>query len=142
MAEGALSIDTLEQALIAGKILCYAQGFTMIEAAAEAFKWPLPLPEIAEVWREGCIIRSAMLNDMASALKATPGQNLMFAPYFADHLKASHGSLRETVALAARHGLPMPALSSGPRLFRHHAHRALDRQHDPGPARFLRRAWL
>ncbi|TMV81893.1 NADP-dependent phosphogluconate dehydrogenase [Thioclava sp. BHET1] len=113
LAPGALSIDTLEQALIAGKILCYAQGFEMIATAARKFDWPLPLPEIAEVWREGCIIRSAMLNDMASALKATPDQNLMFAAYFAEHLKTSQQSLREAVAVAALNGLPMPALSSG-----------------------------
>ncbi|MDE3026983.1 MAG: NADP-dependent phosphogluconate dehydrogenase [Paracoccaceae bacterium] len=113
LAPGALTIDTLEHALIAGKILCYAQGFAMIQDAAKAFNWPLPLPDIARVWREGCIIRSAMLNDMASALAEHPGQNLMLAPAFTERLKSSHGALRETVALAARQGLPMPALSAG-----------------------------
>ncbi|MDE3121875.1 MAG: NADP-dependent phosphogluconate dehydrogenase [Paracoccaceae bacterium] len=109
----AFGIDTLEQALICGKILCYAQGFAMIGAAAKAFDWPLPLPEIARVWREGCIIRSAMLNDMAEALSGAPDRNLMLAPAFADRLKATHGALRQSVAAAALHGLPMPALSAG-----------------------------
>lgn len=108
-----IGLDVLEKAMIGGKILCYAQGFAMISAASEAFGWALPLPDIARVWREGCIIRSDMLNDMASALTEDPDRNLMFAPDFAAHLTASHDSLRQVVAQAALHGLPAPALSSG-----------------------------
>ena len=109
----ALSVDQLEQALIAGKIICYAQGFQMISAASGQFGWTLPLPEIAKVWRAGCIIRSVMLDDMATALTEAPDQNLMFAKDFADNLKANHPALRQVVAQAALHGLSVPALSSG-----------------------------
>lgn len=108
-----LSMEQLEQALIAGKIICYAQGFAMLEDASQKFDWSLPLPDIAEVWREGCIIRSAMLNDMSAALNKDPDRNLMFAPFFTEHLKSSHDALRQTVAQAALHGLPTPALSTG-----------------------------
>ena len=109
----ALSRADLEAALIAGKILCYAQGFDLLSAASEAFAWNLPLPAVAEVWREGCIIRSDMLNDMAAALTAHPGQNLMFAPRFTEYLKSGHDALRRVVARAAEAGLPVPALASG-----------------------------
>ena len=112
-AEGdALSLDDLEQALIAGKILCYTQGFALLSAANPVFGWSLPLPEVARVWREGCIIRSSMLNDMASALSDAPDRNLMFAPFFTDLLKSNHSALRHSVSTGMRHGLPMPALAS------------------------------
>ena len=113
MPDGTLDLATLEQAMIAGKILCYAQGFALIGAAAKDFGWAMPLPDIARVWREGCIIRSGMLNDMATALTEDANRNLMLAPFFADLLKQTHGSLRKVVAAAALHGLPMPALASG-----------------------------
>jgi len=113
IAHDVMSLDTLEEALIAGKILCYAQGFGMIEKASEDFGWDLPLPAIAEVWRAGCIIRSAMLDDMATALREDPERNLMMAPKFADRLKQTHSALRQVVAQAALHGLALPALSSG-----------------------------
>ena len=113
MADGVIDLATLEQAMIAGKILCYAQGFALIGAAAKEFGWAMPLPEIAQVWREGCIIRSGMLNDMATALTDDPKRNLMLAPFFADLLKQTHGPLRKVVAAAALHGQPMPALASG-----------------------------
>lgn len=107
-----LQTSALEQALLAGKIACYAQGFAMLQAGSVEYDWQLPLPEIAEVWREGCIIRSAMLNDMATALRNDAGQNLMFSAHFADLLKASHGALRQVVAIATETGHPVPALSA------------------------------
>ncbi|WP_299813874.1 NADP-dependent phosphogluconate dehydrogenase [uncultured Jannaschia sp.] len=108
-----LDQDALEGALIAGKILCYAQGFTMIAATCEAHGWDVDLPKVARLWREGCIIRSAMLDDMAAALAEAPNRNLMWTPRFADLLRQNEGALRRVVADAALHGHPTPALSSG-----------------------------
>ena len=108
-----VALEDLEQALIAGKILCYAQGFAMMTAAARDFGWALDMPAIARVWRAGCIIRSAMLNDMATALAEDPSRNLMLAPFFADHLRRSVPALRRVVASGAINGLGLPALSSG-----------------------------
>ena len=108
-----ISLDDLEGALIAGKIICYAQGFEMMRKASDQFGWTLPLPDIARVWREGCIIRSKMLNDMADALTNDADRNLMFAPFFAGLLRANHDALRRVVAAAAIGGVAMPALSSG-----------------------------
>ena len=62
-------IDRLQEALLAGKIACYAQGFGLLSAASAEFGWSLPLADIARVWRAGCIIRSALLDDMAQALE-------------------------------------------------------------------------
>ncbi|MGI9356677.1 MAG: NADP-dependent phosphogluconate dehydrogenase [Rhizobiaceae bacterium] len=112
LGKDSLPVETLEAALLAGKIACYAQGFGMLVAASEEYDWKLPLPEIAKVWREGCIIRSAMLNDMAQALAGDPRRNLMNAPKFADMMRESHGCLRQTVAVAAVAGHPVPALSA------------------------------
>lgn len=113
LAKGVLTVAALEQAMIAGKILCYAQGFALIVAASKEFGWDLPLPAIARVWREGCIIRSSMLNDMATALEEDPGRGLMLAPFFADHLRKALPGLRQVVSVGAAQGLPLPALSAG-----------------------------
>ena len=111
--DGALTVADLEQALIAGKILCYAQGFAMMAAAAAEFRWALDMPAVARVWRAGCIIRSAMLNDMATALAQDPDRNLILSDFFADHLRRSLPALRRVVATGALHGLALPALGAG-----------------------------
>ena len=103
-------VDRLQEALLAGKIACYAQGFGLLAAASAEFGWPLPMAGIARVWRAGCIIRSALLDDMARALEADPALNLMFAPRFAEMLTGTHGSLRAVVAQAALSGIATPAL--------------------------------
>ncbi len=103
---------SLGAALLAGKIACYAQGFGVLAAGSAEFGWDLPLPEVARIWRAGCIIRSAMLDDMAAALEAAPGANLMLAPGFAERMAASEGGLRAFVAEAARRGVPVPALGA------------------------------
>lgn len=105
-------IDKLEHALLAGKIACYAQGFGLLAAASDEFDWSLEMGDIARVWRAGCIIRSSMLDDMASALSGDASLNLMFAPYFSDLLKSSHQGLRDVVAQGAVSGTPVPALSA------------------------------
>ncbi|PRY26914.1 6-phosphogluconate dehydrogenase (decarboxylating) [Aliiruegeria haliotis] len=112
LPDAALSLDDLEAAMIAGKVMCYAQGFDLLARTGTQYGWTLPMPEIAEVWREGCIIRSAMLNDMAGALRTDPDRNLLFAPYFADLVSRHHTALRKVAATAATHGLPVPALSA------------------------------
>ncbi len=104
-----LPVAAMEQALICGKIMCYDQGFRMMKAASKEFGWNLALPGIARVWREGCIIRSAMLDDMANAFTEDADRSLMAAPFFATRIKASHEALRQVVATAAMHGIAVPA---------------------------------
>jgi 6-phosphogluconate dehydrogenase len=108
-----LSDADLESALIAGKIIAYAQGFSLLAKASTEEDWSLPLPRIAEIWRAGCIIRSAMLDDMARALTEAPEAQLAFAPAFADQLRSHVPALRRVVAAASLAGLPVPALASG-----------------------------
>lgn len=109
VATDALPSDLLEQALICGKILCYDQGFRMIKLASNAFGWNLSAPAIARVWREGCIIRSGMLDDMAAAFAQDADRSLMAAPFFVEKIKASHDALRQVVAIAALHGHSVPS---------------------------------
>lgn len=104
-----LPVSLMEQAMICGKILCYDQGFRMIRAASDQFDWNLQAPAIARVWRAGCIIRSAMLDDMASAFTEDTDRPLMAAPFFADQIARTHNALRKVVAIAAMHGVAVPA---------------------------------
>ncbi len=108
-----IQLDALEQALIAGKILCYAQGFAMIETAGRAFGWQLDLPAIARVWRAGCIIRSTMLNDMATALTEDAERNLILAPFFAEKIETALPALRQVLAQGMLNGHALPALAAG-----------------------------
>jgi 6-phosphogluconate dehydrogenase len=68
---------------------------------------------VAETWRAGCIIRSALLGDIAGAFRGEmPEGQLVLAPAFARDLRESLPALRATVAAAVLNGHAVPALSA------------------------------
>ncbi|HZP19716.1 MAG TPA: NADP-dependent phosphogluconate dehydrogenase [Bauldia sp.] len=111
--QGDTALSVLENALLAGKIVAYAQGFEVLGKASETWGWHLPLATVAKIWRAGCIIRSVFLDDIARAVAASGATvNLMTIPPFAGLMKAANTSLRAIVAEAALKGIPVPALSA------------------------------
>jgi 6-phosphogluconate dehydrogenase len=109
---GAFLAD-LEQAVYAAKIVSYAQGYMLMQAAARANNWNLNLGGIALMWRGGCIIRSAFLGRIKEAFEVSPTlPNLLIAPYFRLAMRNSAGGWRRVVAAAVQYGIPVPALSS------------------------------
>lgn len=103
----------LEQALLAGKIVAYAQGFSVMAAASREFGWNLPLGTVARIWRAGCIIRSQFLGEIATAFDEAPEmENLLVTPVFAPLIETTHTHLRRVVARSAEGCLPVPALSA------------------------------
>ncbi len=109
----ASALKQLESALYAAKMCAYAQGFAVLQAASETYRWNLPMGQIAKIWREGCIIRSQFLDLIASTYaKRRDVENLLATPEFVSMMKADQKALRRTVADAALAGLPIPALSA------------------------------
>jgi 6-phosphogluconate dehydrogenase len=103
----------LEAALHVGRILAYAQGFRILRAASDEFDWQLDYAKIAEIWRAGCIIRSALLDDIATAFRTDlPQGRLILSDHFAALLRNNITALRRVVSTAIMAGLPVPALSS------------------------------
>ena len=106
-------IDDLRDALLASKIVSYAQGFTLLQAASEHYGWRLDCAKIARIWRGGCIIRSVFLDTIHDAFLAQPDlQNLMLAPWFRNTLARAQAGWRKVVSAAVQAGIPIPALSS------------------------------
>jgi 6-phosphogluconate dehydrogenase len=106
-------IEDIRKALLASKIVSYAQGYVLMRAAAEEYKWNLNNGGIALMWRGGCIIRSAFLGKIKDAFDKNPELfNLMLDDYFKDKLHDASTSWRRVVATAALNGVPIPAFSS------------------------------
>ena len=108
-----LSEPILESALLVSRILAYAQGFQILSAASDKYDWNVDMARVAEIWRAGCIIRSALLDDISAAFRADLAHgNLLFAPAFADRLENGVKALRALVASAVLRGIPVPAFSA------------------------------
>jgi 6-phosphogluconate dehydrogenase len=104
-------INKLKNALHAATMVTYAQGLALLRAASQAYGYGLDLEAVARIWRGGCIIRAALLEDIRAAYKNRPDlTNLLLDPYLGQELMARQIDLRDVVGVAADLGLPAPGL--------------------------------
>ncbi|HTX19193.1 MAG TPA: decarboxylating NADP(+)-dependent phosphogluconate dehydrogenase [Bacteroidota bacterium] len=103
----------LEKALYASKIVSYAQGYVLLRAAAEEFKWNLNYGGIALLWRGGCIIRSRFLGRIKEAFDKNPSlSNLLLDPFFKDTVEGSQEAWRRVLSTAILNGVWVPAMAT------------------------------
>lgn len=106
-------IEDIRKALLASKIISYAQGFALIKRAGDDYSWNLNYGEIALMWRGGCIIRSSFLSRIKEAYDRNPRlSNLLLDEYFSSLIKSLIPSWRRVVADAVMTGVPSPAFSA------------------------------
>jgi 6-phosphogluconate dehydrogenase len=106
-------VEEIRQALLASKLVSYAQGFMLLREAAKEYRWNLNYGGIAMVWRAGCIIRSAFLGKIKEAFDRTPAlSNLLLDSYFHGVIDRCQPSWRTVVAQAVLAGVPVPAFTT------------------------------
>jgi len=106
-------VEDLRKALLASKIVSYAQGYMLMREAAREYGWDLNYGGIALMWRGGCIIRSVFLGKIKEAFDTNPDlNNLLIDPYFVEVMSRCQDAWRRTIARAVSAGIPMPAMTS------------------------------
>ncbi len=118
-ADGALAVDqkaflgSLEQAFYFSTIVTYAQGMHLLAKASAEYKYDLRLATIAKIWRGGCIIRSAFLNDIFNAFEQNNGlAHLLLDGNVQKLVAGAVPSARTVVGAAVGAGLAMPAYAA------------------------------
>ena len=102
-----------EPALYFAFLLTYAQGFHQLAEASATYGYDLNLATVARIWRAGCIIRAAALDEISQAYQEENGLgNLLFSQRFAPVLRACAPAARAVLRQAIDAGIPMPALSA------------------------------
>lgn len=106
-------IESVRKALYASKICSYAQGFAQMRAASEEYKWNLKYGSIAMIFRGGCIIRAAFLQNIKDAYdRNSELKNLLLDSYFGGVVGSYHEAWREVVSIAVTRGIPVPCFAS------------------------------
>ena len=102
-------VDRLGHALYAAMIMSYAQGMAVLAAASEKYQFHLDLEVVARIWRGGCIIRAALLEDIRVAYRNQPAlPNLVLSAELSKKLIANEEDLRSVVCTAIQMGVPIP----------------------------------
>ncbi len=108
-----VSLDELKSALFCAFIVTYTQGMALLQAASKEYGYGLNLGDIARIWRGGCIIRSALLEEIRSAYANNAElQSLLLDDSFAATLKEHSSALRKTVSSFVSSGIPSMCFSS------------------------------
>ncbi len=103
----------IEEALYCSAAVSCDQGFSLMRAASAEYGWRLDLADVARTWRGGCIIRSAMMDDIEDAFRARPGAATILAERpFAGAVKEGQGGWRRALGIAIDRGVPVPAMSA------------------------------
>lgn len=106
-------IELIRKTLYFSKIISYAQGFSQFKVASQEYDWNLKPGEIAKIFRGGCIICAAFLQNIMDAYDRNPNlDNLLLDSYFQSVTADYQDAAREVVAAAVKAGIPVPGLSS------------------------------
>jgi 6-phosphogluconate dehydrogenase len=104
-------IGQLRSALYAGMIITYVQGMALLAVASAKHEYDLDLEAVARIWRGGCIVRAALLEDFRAAFHVKPDlPNLLLDPKLSQKVNAHQENLRKMVCLASDLGIPAPGL--------------------------------
>ena len=110
-------INDVKDALYCSKICSYAQGMAMLSAANKTkdkggFDFHMTLPDLPMIWRAGCIIRAAFLEEITKAFKSNPNlSNLLMDSNFRGMINSRQDAWRRVVGLGITNGIGLPAFS-------------------------------
>ncbi len=106
-------VEDIRKALLASKIVSYAQGFMLMREASKEYHWNLNYGGVALVWHGGCIIRSVFLGKIKEAFDKNPNlQNLLLDDYFGGVIENCQEPWRRVVMKAVEMGVPVPAFTT------------------------------
>jgi 6-phosphogluconate dehydrogenase len=106
-------IQLLEEALYTSFVITYAQGLSMLQTASDFYKYEIDITTVASIWRGGCIIRAALLEDIMKVYKEEKGlQNMLNSTHFSSVINKSQSSLRKVILSAIHAGIPTPSFTA------------------------------
>jgi 6-phosphogluconate dehydrogenase len=104
-------VTQLCRALLAGMIIVYTQGMALLAVTSDKYKYALDLGAVARIWRGGCIIRAALLEDICAAFRTRRDlPNLLLDPNLSHKVMEHQECLRQVVNQATEMGVPCPGL--------------------------------
>ena len=104
-------LEELKGALHFSILITYAQGLALLTKASAEYNYELNLETVTKIWRGGCIIRAAVLQDFRLAYAQNPGlQNILLDESIAKTLNENQNSIRSTIQDAVQKGIPIAGL--------------------------------
>lgn len=92
------------------RIINHHQGLALISKASATYEWNINLPELARIWTNGCIIRSALMQEISVSI--ADDEQVLTNPALNGPLLDHPAALRNLMAQLSTTSLSTPCLSS------------------------------
>ena len=93
--------------------IAYVQGLNMLAMASKVHNMDISLPSVIDVWKAGCIIRSALLGNFENAFnKDRTLENVLLDKAFANMMKNREQACRRLLSLGVQARIPMACIGS------------------------------
>lgn len=104
----AIELDHLEKAYHTARIINHHQGFELIQEASKVYHWNINLSLVCQIWTNGCIIRSALMEDFVHLFNRDTGILENYKELVSDGI----GSLQSLISAMSMTDQAIPCLSS------------------------------
>ncbi|MEP7266883.1 MAG: NADP-dependent phosphogluconate dehydrogenase [Saprospiraceae bacterium] len=102
-----------KEVLYLGFILCYAQGLHLLQVASNKYTYEVHIAHVLEVWKGGCIIRSALLNHFQQAYQEEPNlMNPIASPHFVHEISDRIDVIKIFLKICLEVNISSPAISA------------------------------
>lgn len=108
-------MDEVFEAYQFARIINHYQGFKLIFEASNSFSWHLNLSEIARIWTNGCIIKSTLMQDLATIFKET--SNILTTRQFIEAITHYKPSVKNVVSQCVLNDIAVPCLGESIQFF-------------------------
>lgn len=106
-------IERLKNAYYFAMTIIYAQGLAQLTIASATYEYGLRLEDVVRIWRGGCIIRAACLEDFRQAYQRNEAlPNLLLDEEVGSKLLNTQSDIRFITKKAVDLGIPIPAYMS------------------------------
>ncbi len=103
-------VADLGHALYCSTLCAYAQGMAMIIEANRQYDYGIRPDEVARIWKAGCILRGAVLDEIKKTFQEEPQiANLLISERFRACFGLHQGAWRRTLRTAVLAGIATPA---------------------------------
>jgi 6-phosphogluconate dehydrogenase len=118
VTDKAALIQQLNDALYFGFVVSYIQGLHLLHKASETYNYQINIAEVVRIWKGGCIIRSAILNDIRKVyLSNNDISNLLQDDNFYHQLAAKRTAVTKVLQTAMDNGIGTACISSSLQYF-------------------------
>lgn len=105
-------VDDLGEALYLSIVTAYAQGLDLLTVASEEYDYGLDLQDVAQIWKDGCIIRSDLLDPISKSYSDDDIDTLLASEEFQEDYREGLPALREVVTTLSKTDLICSTLSA------------------------------